>query len=251
MMIKLTDKCSRGCIHCISDCTPKGKHMNYNTFLDAMNFQMKYGGFSLLISGGEPTEHPEFTEWIKMACDMMKAEYGRAASITVTTNGLWLCDNTPFVKMMARKYPECVFQVVVDDRYYPTHIDETNKAFTYSNVIICRGVERIYPQGRALTNNLPYDVKASKCFNVRALTKQLKGRSLLEILAYMNMRGYFCTPHIDINGNLLLGESSLCPPASSIYKSEAEILKDIESFQCHTCDFINENLPEEAKQFVM
>ena len=235
----------------MSDCTPKGKHIHYNTFVDAMNFQLKYGGFTCMLSGGEPTEHPDFVELVKLACEMMKSEYGRAAVVTVTTNGLWLCDNAPFVKMMSKKYPYCVFQVVVDDRYYPVHVDESNKVFTYHNVMLCKDVARIYPQGRALTNNLEWEAKASKCFNVRALTKQLKVNSLISILAYMNMRGYFCTPHIDIHGNILLGESSLCPPASTIYKTEQEIIEDITNFQCHQCDFVNKDLPEEAKTFVM
>lgn len=251
MMIKITDKCSMGCIHCISDCKPSGKHMRMDTFIDAMNFQIKYGGITCTISGGEPTENPEFIDMLKLCCSMMKDHYGnRTSAVTVTTNGLWLSDNAPFVKMMRNKYPNCVFQVVVDGRYYPVHVDESNKVFTYSNVMLCRNVERIYPQGRALKNNLNWEAKASKCFNIRAMAKQMKSRGLDMILAAMNMYGFFCTPHIDIKGNLVLGESSLCPEASNIYKTEDEIIEDFVNFKCHSCDFINEKLPNHLRTFV-
>lgn len=236
-----------GCNHCMSNCTPKGKHMKLHTFIDAIDFQLKYGGIFCLISGGEPTEHPYFIEMIKYANDAMHGVLGRVYSITVTTNGLWLTENVPFVKMMAKKYPNCIFQVVVDDRYYPVHVDESSKVFTYNNVLLCRDVQRIYPQGRALINNLPWEAKASKCFNIRALTKQLKTNSLVGILAILNAKGYFCTPHINIDGDILLGESALCPSASSIYKSEQEIIQSIMDFKCHACDFVNENLSDTYK----
>jgi molybdenum cofactor biosynthesis enzyme MoaA len=130
----------------MSDCKPSGKHMTMDKFIDAMEFQIQYGGITCMITGGEPTEHPEFIEMVQLCCSMMKQRYGnRSSSVTVTTNGLWLCDNAPFVKMMKTKFPNCIFQVVKDDRYYPVSVDEKNNVFTYSNVMLCHDVANIYP----------------------------------------------------------------------------------------------------------
>lgn len=248
MLIKITDKCSMGCNHCLSDCTPNLCDMEWNTFIDTMDFYDKYCKSILkpiLISGGEPTESSIFMNVISYLID----KYNNI-SITVTTNGLWLINNESFIKDVQKFLPNCKFQIVVDDRYYPIHIDENSSIFKYNNVMLCRNVMNIYPQGRALKNNLPFRAKASKCFNIRAITKQIAEPSLLDIFSVMLTNAKFCTPHIDINGDIKLGESRLCPVCSNIYKTEREIINDIVNFQCHQCDFINDKLPEIYKNFV-
>lgn len=248
MLIKITDKCSMGCNHCLSDCTPNLCDMEWNTFIDTIDFYNKYCksiSKPILISGGEPTESSIFMNVISY----LIGKYDDI-SITVTTNGLWLTNNESFIKDVQKFLPNCTFQIVVDDRYYPIHVDENSSIFKYSNVVLCRDVMNIYPQGRALKNNLPFQAKASKCFNIRAITKQIIEPSLLDIFSVMLTKAKFCTPHIDINGDIKLGESRLCPVCSNIYKTEREIINDIINFQCHQCDFLNDKLPEIYKNFV-
>lgn len=253
MLIKITDRCSMGCNHCLSDCTPDLCDMDFNTFVDTIDFHKKYCCFNnslskpIIISGGEPTESSIFMNIIGYLFDN---EHCRNNAMTITTNGLWMSDNEWFVKDLKKYLPNCQVQIVIDDRYYPIHVNENSPIFKYDNVFIGRDVMRIYPQGRALVNNLPWQAKASKCFNIRAITKQKKDSSLSDILFTMTINGYFCTPHIDINGDIKLGESRLCPICSNIYKSEKEIINDILNFQCHQCDFINDKLPEIYKKFV-
>jgi hypothetical protein len=223
--------------------------MKLNTFINAMSFYDKYCRNNILkpliISGGEPTESNIFMNVITYLIDKYND-----ISIMVTTNGLWLTDNEWVVKDLNKHLPNCSFQIVVDDRYYPIHIDENSPIFKYDNVMLCRDVIQIYPQGRALQNNLPFRVKSSKCFNIRAITKQMIGSSLSDILNFMSLNGKFCTPHIDIDGNIKLGESRLCPVCSSIYKTEKEIIDDIINFKCYQCDFLNDNLPETYKNLL-
>lgn len=249
MLIKITDKCNMGCSHCLSDCTPNLRDMELNTFIDTMNFYDKYCRSILkpiLISGGEPTESSIFMDVIRYLIDNKYSE----VPITITTNGLWLTNNEWLVKELENFLPNCSFQIVVDDRYYPIHVNENSSIFNYNNTKLCRDVMTIYPQGRALKNNLPFRAKASKCFNIRAITKQKIGASLSDIFQTMGLYAKFCTPHIDIDGNIKLGESRLCPICSNIYKTESEIISDIITFQCHQCDFLNNNLPDIYKVFV-
>lgn len=249
MLIKITDRCSMGCSHCFSDCTPDLCDMEWNTFVDTMSFYDRYCkkiSKPIFISGGEPTESNIFTYVIS---HFINNGYERVP-ITVTTNGLWLTQNEWLVKDIEKFLPNCSFQIVVDDRFYPTHVDESSPIFNYKNVTLCRGVMFIYPQGRALKNNMPFRANASKCFNIRAVTKQMMNSSLSDILQVMMSAAKFCTPHIDIDGNIKLGESRLCPVCSNIYKTEKEIINDIINFQCHQCDFINDKLPYMYKKFV-
>ena len=251
MLIKITDRCSMGCNHCLSDCTPNLCDMKLNTFNDAISFYDKYCKNMLkpiLISGGEPTESKIFYDVISSL--ITYTSLNKSIPIMLTTNGLWLSENEQVVKDIKKYLPNCSIQIVVDDRYYPIHVNENSPIFKHDNVKLCRDVMQIYPQGRALQNNLPFRAKASKCFNIRAITKQMIDSSLSDIFKVMTLNAKFCTPHIDINGDIKLGESRLCPVCSNIYKTEKEIINDIVNFQCHQCDFLNNNLPEMYKRFV-
>lgn len=256
MLIKITDKCSMGCTHCLSDCNSDGKHMSFETFKKAITFNFDRAGNSpILISGGEPTEHPEFKKFLGYVLTykllMESSKLTEFPPVTVTTNGLWLAENMDFIQSVTVPSGriDVLFQVVIDDRYYPIHVNE--KILSSSKLItVCHDVPAIYPQGRALQNNIPTNRKSSNCFNVRAIAKQLKNSTFEEIITMQNIRGHMCTPHIDIDGNIKLGESRLCPICSHIDKSDKEIIDDIINFQCHQCDFINKTLPPLYRQFV-
>jgi organic radical activating enzyme len=257
MLIKITDKCSMGCTHCLSDCKPDGQHMSFETFQKAVSFNFSRAGNSpILISGGEPTEHPEFKKFLSYVLGYKKFQEKvnskKYPPIIVTTNGLWLSKHMDFVKLLEETNivsDDIMFQVVVDDRYYPIHVNE-DILMSSELILIGHNVLSIYPQGRALQNNIPWNRKSSNCFNVRAIAKQIENPTLERIITMQNLRGHMCTPHIDIGGNIKLGESRLCTICSSIYKTDKEIINDIINFKCHQCDFINESLPPLYKQFV-
>ena len=246
MMIKITEHCSMGCSHCMNNATPNNKHMGIDVFENVLAFQKQYGGPFCLITGGEPTEHPAFTAFITLA--MTKLDY---TYVTVATNGIWMQDNIDFIRNMNDLYKErLMFQVTNDSRYYPTHIDWTNPVFQLDNVVICDKLERIYPQGRALDNNIEWESKASKCFNVRAMAHQVRVKDLGIIIGMLALKGKFCTPHIDINGYIKLGESDLCPVCSHINKPHDEIVNNILNFRCNGCNNVNNQLSDDYKKII-
>lgn len=246
MMIKITEKCSMGCTHCMNNATSNGKHMDFDTFKKAINFQKQYGGSFCIITGGEPTEHPDFMEFICYTGNMMYGCY-----ITVTTNGVWMQDNEDKIKYLHDHYGnKIMFQVTNDKRFYPTQIDLSLPVFQYNNIITCDKLEHIYPQGRAVDNNLEWESKASKCFNIRSITHSIGYEGLGNIIAMLAVKGKFCTPHISIDGHIKLGESDLCPNCSHINKTEEEIINDILSFKCSGCNHINSNLPKEYRMVI-
>lgn len=241
MMIKITEKCTMNCRHCMNAAGPDGKHMTMKTFKDVLNFLHTYrlGESHLILTGGEPTEHPHFL-----------------SSVTITTNGE-LMQNQPELFLQSLKKAkiagmELNYQVSADVRYYPRRIQTHKRIFREPHIFLCDDcVQQIYPQGRAKENQLPWKAQCSKCFNVRSLSHQLPNEITLRNLEwYLASAGKFCTPHISVNGEIKLGESDLCPVCASIYDDMDEIMDKIRKFQCGACDFINEQLPEKYRKLL-
>lgn len=246
MMIKITEKCSMGCSHCLNKATPNGKHMDFHTFKKAIAFQKKYGGSFCIITGGEPTEHPEFEKFLEYAFKELIDCF-----ITITTNGVWLQTHQDYVKDIGKRMGNAVtFQVTSDKRFYPTQIDLSLPVFRNYNVIVCERLLAIYPQGRALDNKLEWDSKGSKCFNIRAIANQVNTNNLGVLISLLAIKQKFCTPHIGINGCIKVGESDLCPNCSHIDKSSIEIMNDIRNFKCNGCNHINKKLPEQYRKVI-
>ena len=65
MYMQITTRCNMKCAHCCYSCSPhKGKHMNYNTFLEAVRFIGEHDE-NVSIGGGEPTLHPRFFDILR------------------------------------------------------------------------------------------------------------------------------------------------------------------------------------------
>lgn len=254
MLIKITEKCSMNCTHCLNRSTSDGEHMAYETLNDTLEFLKKNGLFAggLIVSGGEPTEHPFFVDFLKRIIRFVK-ENTLFCSVLIATNGIWVSEHPEETKEIINygdKNTEVFFQVTNDTRYYPVKLERHKQIFRNKNITFCDTVEHIYPQGRALDNKVESNSLGSKCFNVRAISKQIENCTLRDIITLLLSRGKFCTPFIDVHGNIKLGESDLCPICSNIYKEQEQIMEDIKSFSCHQCDFINEKLPEAYKRFL-
>lgn len=54
-----------GCSHCLENATPDGEHMSSETFKKVLNFMERINPTVVLITGGEPTDHPEFFEYME------------------------------------------------------------------------------------------------------------------------------------------------------------------------------------------
>lgn len=255
MLLKITEACSMGCTHCMNDAKPDGKHMTFETFQAALDFIIRNKSYhSILISGGEPTEHPVFPMFMGYAIAALN-EIKEPKVLTVTTNGFWILNNISAAKEIVgagNEYTHVEFQVSTDTRYYPQKLDVTKRIWREKGFILCKDcVEHMYPQGRAKTNNLPWEAKGSKCFNVRAITKQIPNPTIENVVSGLFRAAKFCTPAIRIDGGISLGESDLCPKVASIYDKEEDIIQKIKDFKCDGCSQINDNLPIQLRQFVL
>lgn len=257
MLLHITDKCSMNCPHCMGDYKPDGGHMTKEVFSDALNFILKTNPMiHVPITGGEPTEHPQFVELM----DLLFEKFDKIPSplpklITITTNGFWCLEHPDEARRIAKgsKTVTVEWQVSADKRYYPKRLDVDNPLFKEDRFTLCDDcVLSIYPQGRAIDNNIPYEAKAPKCFNLRSFVKSAPNDlPIASPLSYavfgLLMKGYSCTPSICINGDIKLGESKLCPTCASIYDDIPVIEDKIRKFHCHKCEFL---LSEEMVKFI-
>lgn len=257
MMLKITERCTMGCPHCMNDAKPDGLDMTTVVLMDILFFlqKNKLAGTHLIISGGEPTEHKKFDRIMELILEFNK-RFKCFNVITITTNGEVIQNDPERFSNHIKYAKECgvnlIFQVSADVRYYPRRIQTHKRIFREEGFILVDNcVEQIYPQGRALDNNIPWKSKCSKCFNVRSLSHQLpESATLSDIEHELLIRAKFCTPHIAVNGDIKLGESDLCPTCASIYDDMDTIMEKIRGFKCDKCDHINKNLPEIYKDLL-
>lgn len=64
MYLQITTKCNMSCGHCCFSCGKYGRHMKWDTFLDALHF-IEDRDSVISIGGGEPTLHPRFFDILK------------------------------------------------------------------------------------------------------------------------------------------------------------------------------------------
>lgn len=223
MLIRITNHCTMNCKHCMIDATPEGKHMSIKTFKDALQFSSKFDPYFLLISGGEPTDHPQFLEILRIA-----KEYDEKILIKfVASNGLFLYND---------KYIDDIidldigFQITHDPEYYPKSIKKIfHQLFQYEDKL-----RIISPFGRALTNNLKITSENPTCFNFRSVCN--KSHSFAQSIRLLREIIKMCTPSINIDGSVVAGEAPSCYKIGTIYSSDEEIMHNINTMKCGKCN---------------
>ena len=243
MLIKITDKCTMECNHCIERCTQDGKHMNMQVFGRTLEFIRKINPAKIIISGGEPTLHPNYFEII----EKLITEFGRSR-IIVTSNGLFYMneDGTINFKELEKYLQYGInYQITNDRRYYPIYVPSINHPLIH----YVNELNHIYPGGRALDNNIKsYGCKAPRCFNIRSLCK--KGAdNFYHAVKILESKGKSCFPTILINGKIVLGEFKDCYVVGNVSSDLNSIYETAKTFKCNQCK-MEDMLPPAYKVFI-
>lgn len=220
MLLKITTKCSMGCTHCMEDALPDGEDMSMETFLKAKNFiEGVYRDIKIvMISGGEPTGHPMLLDMIQLL---------KGWHIIVMSNGLVFSENPDLAKRLLST--EISMQVYNDPRYYPIAV----KPPDLPKIVFGDKINLMSPFGRALKNGLESARQSPLCFNLRSCARTL--RSFTEAVFALRMSGKMCIPSIDVQGNILAGESRFCHKIGTVESSEDELLENLLSMECNKC----------------
>ncbi len=249
MLICITEKCRMGCSHCMDDArADSDKFMTKETFEKAIEFNSRYDD-SFMITGGEPTEHPDFWDFM----DILVSKMSSKQFVVVLTNGMNFSDKD-IDKVIALR-EKCkglmLFQVSSIKPYYPIHVNLDQEIFKLKDFKIVKSLKKLEPMGRAAQHkNWIFNSKSPTCFNVRSIARSTGNfrKTIYLLRSWLK----FCTPSISYDGMIKMGESNLCPPVASINDTEEEIIKKIMNFTCNHSDCLEEikKLPIQYRQAI-
>lgn len=230
MLVKLTSRCSMGCSHCCEDATVDGQHMTQATFQQTLRFIEMAEGAAwasgcppfILLSGGEPAEHPEIVSLLEQVADT-------GLFPVLISNGMWLGNATLRDAILAPGRLIMV-QVVNDRRFYPRvpprHVDNRVRYF--------HEIPHITRLGRARHLPALSPRRAPTSYNLRSATRNF--RSFARALVWLRMRGFNCTPSISASGEVVAGESRFCRAIGTVFSTEVEITQRLlDMGSCNRC----------------
>jgi len=233
MLIRVTNKCTMQCVHCMIDAHPAGEHMSWAVFKKAVNFVQNCGPpHVLLLGGGEPSEHPDLMKFIQHA----KRSF---FDVLLLSNGefLWLKP-----ELRDRILPVVyAVQVTNDVRFYSRKVEE----YKHPKVCYIDKLGMLSPHGRAVSNKLETNRRSPECFNMRSMARfgasfEAARRTLVE-------RGKFCTPSINVDGSISAGESSSCSKVGAVYDKPDAVMEKLGKLKCQKCGLVNSlTAPERA-----
>lgn len=237
MLLKITEKCDMGCKHCLSSCTENGKHMDIETLKSAVKWADIQDVTCIIVSGGEPFLHPDIEKILEYIDNM------NFKKVTVTTNGEWFLQNKSKAEEILNRFNKIDFQVTNVHYFYTRKVNLNDPLFKRENVYCYPYLQRIYPQGRALSlpniEELSANVKCANCTNFILTLLQLMGKndtvSLSDVISTYERLGKYCSPQIKINGDISIGESDLCGSVGQIYDSDEIIINNILNNPCEKC----------------
>ena len=218
VLVKITNHCTMNCSHCMDDAGPNGKHMLLSTYMATLDWLAQLDPHRLImLSGGEPTDHPD---WLVFVEEAKLADF----RVVVLSNGLFTLDPDakPFLTI-----PDIMWQFTNDHRYYPTRIDDI------PGHTIERKIQSVSPQGRARKNHLPSTRMAPHCFNLRSVNRRF--RHFFFALGYLRAKRFYCTPHIDVDGNIRAGESASCHIIGTVHSTAEELTDALLTMKCNKC----------------
>lgn len=245
MLLAVTDYCSMGCSHCMSSCDTTGKHITQEQLIKNLDYAYDILESSsvkiLMITGGEPFEHPEIKSVLKTIGDYTKRH--PIVPVIIATNGYTLANNMSLLNWyrdFIKSHHSIMTQVTNFPEWYPNNLTEKNKyhlsKIQRSMVIDDNKDVPLYPQGRALTlPNPKWNFgSGTKCTNMRLFANQLQTHSFKAVVrAITNVRA--CVPRINVNGSISLGESRLYPPIGNIDDSDELLFQNTKNCRCVSC----------------
>ncbi len=238
MLIQITNRCHMGCPHCMQDSKPKGKHMTDETFDQVMDFCIEARPLVVGVTGGEPTEHPNWLGYAKTLFTLPSVKV-----LTVFTNGAWIEDDKTRIEMarlirMGRG--RIKVQVYSHPKYYADHEWTVHHKAQFNSIgCIADFDSPIFMQdlGRARKNCQPEVAESTfvpSCINSHMIA--LQSRSLSHFLEIAPQVGKFCRPLIDINGGIHMSESWRCQTVAHISDGVDEAFRKMyKSRPCQGC----------------
>lgn len=226
MLIRITNRCTMGCSHCLTESTPSGSHMDEDTFICALVFARVYQQVPMvMLSGGEPTCHPNLLDYLNLASHA-------GLAVLLMSNGEQLSKD-----VLARVLG---VQVTNDARFYPRRVE----ALVHDKVVYEYHIRQVSPFGRALNNGLTCNRHSPMCFNLRSLTRSFG--DVTAAVDYLRSTGKMCSPSVNVDGTVVAGEAPSCHPIGTVRSKPDELTAALRDMTCNRCGLVD-NLTQEQK----
>lgn len=219
MLIRITNCCRMECSHCMIEASPDGKHMSTEIFAKALDFSNRFDMPFIMLSGGEPLEHPQFFKFVDLAKKSCPI-------VLVLSNGMFLENKELRNRVLAL---DVLVQVTNDPRYYPKRVAK----FDHPNISYEDTLRMITPLGRAAKNKIPASKKAPMCFNLRSCVHSTK--DFHQALGMLRFNQKMCSPSINIDGDIVAGESVQCCKIGTVESSDQELVRNLMTMHCNKC----------------
>lgn len=247
MIINITQHCTLRCPHCMQNAGPeRTEYMDRETFNRALSFAQQIGSRVILISGGEPTSHPDFLTLLDDALT-----YGDELSlITIISNGTFIRDHALTEELVERvkEYGKRLRIQVSSFKGLYSNYDELHKpglraARVLGDAYILCDKDtdiRMQPLGRAASGVWYEKAKAVKafpsCANNALAVAQMPMMAICPGKMLESIHK-FCAPIVSYDGSIRMGESEQCKVIANINDPRPDILSAIASFRpCGGCD---------------
>lgn len=239
MLIQITNHCTLNCPHCMQESTENGHHMTEEVFNKAIEFGIWSGAWTYNVSGGEPTEHPEFERFINMLSNaLLNVQLGSSKKpvFTVESNGEWARDiqKTNAVKRILKMQNLAGFQVSSFKGLYKNYdfiqkYKSKIKALSPKICVVDTGIISMQDLGRAATTDNPTITKAIannkhhvSCLNGCLVSKQIS--SVRDMSFNLFCHNMHCKPYIDWKGNVHWSESICCPSYGNVLTDDFDTI---------------------------
>jgi len=240
MVFQITNYCEMECPHCMSVCSTKGIHATLNTIEQMCIFAKKYNPKTVLISGGEPTQHPDFIDYFEI---ILKELYNRCAVI-LASNGDFLFKNK-IRDNLIKLNKEFLFAIQISSiKGLYKRTSSTQKLFKkykrkFKMMGLIEEITVIDQLGRATGKDwskfTTYKRKAPNCFNLLSCAYSPITNSFRDVIFQIHNKNA-CKPFITPEGNIHVGESHFCHKIGTIWDNDPTLYNNIKKVEpCGKC----------------
>ncbi len=222
MLLRITNRCHAGCSHCLIDGSgPNGEHMSVDLVKESVLFAERFGVSVLLVSGGEPFEHPDIERLLPI--------FERIRIVFFLSNGHFLRDKDK-LDMVLRN--ELRVQVTYDPRYYKVPVTFPEELLRNEDFMFSDEVSLLFPCRRTREAGILSTRESPPCFNLLSIASTI---GIVDAVRLLETQGRVCGPSINIDGSVRAGESDTCYALGNICSSSKELNQALREMKCNRC----------------
>lgn len=246
MLIQIANTCHMFCPHCMQRSDAGQWHMSMETVEQCARHAEELGVMAIMISGGEPTEHPQFKEIVR--------RFLKFPIVCIISNGDW-ADNLEMIKTMRwlLSHKNVSLQITNIPGIYPREVNIRKIRTLFPRVAVEQNGLLMMSLGRATEHEEFLAAARQHPYTTSCFSSALTSAQMPYPYAIRNMevRGKFCHPLIDWKGGMHWSESCQCPSFADISEPLEDIAVKAHRWRpCGSCPDYKKLLDNNSPQYI-